>query len=148
MSIFCNFSNFKLTVVLCPTDYLMLFNLKYSICVMCTPRLCAKGRFRSVHWWRFIVWSLSCRVLILIKHSPRCSFLEYRIVQVTNWNGFGLDRTISRPKASYWSSEKKETCKTKGKIKQKREKLGSNRPADAIQKIADVFKNSVRITSD
>ena len=45
--------------------------------------------------------------------------------------------------------KKKETCKTKGKIKQKkREKLGSNGPANAIQKIADVFKNSVRITSD
>ena len=47
--------------------------------------------------------------------------------------------------------KKKETCKTKGKIKQtkkRKEKLGSNGPANAIQKIADVFKNSVRITSD
>ena len=26
--------------------------------------------------------------------------------------------------------------------------MGSNGPADAIQKISDVFKNSVRITSD
>ena len=75
--------------------------------------MCSKGRFWSVHWWRFIVWCLWLWVLILIKHSPGCSWdqnwgvtgiLEYRIVQISHRNSHftGLDRTISGSKASYY----------------------------------------------